>query len=405
MQIKPDRLLADLRELASIGKFETGVHRPAFSRDDIAAREWLRGKMAAAGLDAVLDRYGNVYGRMASASRAVLLGSHSDTVPYGGWLDGSLGVIYGLEIARSVAESGTPRDIGVDAVSFQDEEGTFLALLGSRAFCGEDVTGDIAAAKDRDGRSLAAAMREAGHGRSVASLDRARHLAYLEAHIEQGPRLENSGEKIGMVTAIVGIRTFRMLFTGRADHAGTTPMDMRRDAGAAALRFGALLTDRLRAEGSAETVWNVGSVTFKPGASNVVPSEAKLVFQFRAASVATLDSLEELVRRIAAECAQAFDAGLEIERLLATQPAAMDPALAATIREAADALGTAAVAMPSGAGHDAMVLARHVPTAMLFVPSIGGRSHHVSENTSDADIVLGAQVMLGAVERVMQRHR
>ncbi len=138
MPIRPDRLIGDLRALAQIGKYETGVNRPAFSAEDIASREWLRDKLREAGLTAEIDGVGNVYGRMDSAERAVLIGSHSDTVPKGGWLDGALGVIYGLEIARCIAESGGAK-LGVDVISFEDEEGTYLGLLGSRSFCGEDV--------------------------------------------------------------------------------------------------------------------------------------------------------------------------------------------------------------------------------------------------------------------------
>jgi beta-ureidopropionase / N-carbamoyl-L-amino-acid hydrolase len=403
MQIRPERLLADLRELATIGAFETGVNRPAFSAEDSAGREWLRARMAAAGLDATIDSVGNVYGRMPNVERAVLIGSHSDTVPYGGWLDGSLGVIYALEVARAVAESGTPSGVGVDVISFQDEEGTFLALLGSRSFCGEAIGADVGAARSKDGRALADILADSKfRGQQPARLDRRRHLAFLEAHIEQGPRLERSGQKIGIVSAIVGIRTLRVVFHGQADHAGTTPMSMRRDAGAAALAFGALLSERLAAYGSPDAVWNVGSASFKPGASNVVPSEAELILQFRDASEDSLVVMERMVHDAAAECARRFNAEAEIARVLQTRPAAMDPHLAGLIERAASELGAAAARMPSGAGHDAMVMARHLPAAMLFVPSIGGRSHHVSENTSDEDIVLGARVLLRAAEHLLR---
>ena len=163
MPIKPDRLIGDLRALAEIGKYQTGVHRPAFSAEDIAAREWLRDKMVEAGLAAEIDGVGTVYGRMTSAEKAVIVGSHSDTVPYGGWLDGALGVIYGLEVARCIAESGASK-LGVDVVSFQDEEGSYLGLMGSRLFCGEDVSKEMAAAIGADGKSLQSAIDETGLG-------------------------------------------------------------------------------------------------------------------------------------------------------------------------------------------------------------------------------------------------
>jgi beta-ureidopropionase / N-carbamoyl-L-amino-acid hydrolase len=402
MQIKPERLLANLRELASIGKFETGVNRPAFSAADLTAREWLRERMTDAGLDATIDRVGNVYGRRPGVDRAVLLGSHSDTVPYGGWLDGSLGVIYALEITRAVSEGGATENPGVDVVSFQDEEGTFLALLGSRSFCGEEIAADIEKASSKDGRALTAALADSGlNSLPAARLDPSRHIGFLEAHIEQGPRLERGDLKIGIVSAIVGIRTFRVIFRGQADHAGTTPMSMRRDAGAAALRYGSRVGDRLGERGSPDTVWNVGSVAFKPGASNVVPNEAELVLQFRDPSEHRLEELEQIIRQTAIECAETFNAEAEVARLLNTRPAAMDPNLADVIRRGAEEIDAPHIMMPSGAGHDAMVLARHLPAAMLFVPSIGGRSHHVSEDTKEEDIVLGARVLLRAVELLL----
>jgi beta-ureidopropionase / N-carbamoyl-L-amino-acid hydrolase len=401
MQIRPERLIGDLRELATFGQFKTGVNRPAFSAADIAAREWLSRKMTGIGLTAAIDAVGNVYGRMDGAARAVLIGSHSDTVPFGGWLDGSLGVICALEIARCVAESGnTP--LGIDVISFQDEEGTYLAMLGSRTFCGENVAAEVAAAKGADGKSLKSIIAEAGLAQNAsARLDLRRHVAYLEAHIEQGPRLEHAGRNIGVVSAIVGIKTFRVMFRGQADHAGTTPMGMRRDAGAAALAFGAALSERVRRSGSSDTVWNVGRTNFEPGAPNVVPSMAELVLQVRDPSHSVLEDLAQVISEAAQACASRYKVEVEIFELLNTPPTTMSPALAALIAKAATELSASPMPMPSGAGHDAIVLARYLPAAMLFVPSIAGRSHHISEDTRESDIVLGAQVLLRALELFM----
>ncbi len=398
MQINSARLLSDLLELASVGQYKTGVNRPAFSRSDVAARHWLARKMTGAGLHAEIDRFGNVLGLNPNARKTVLVGSHSDTVPNGGWLDGSLGVIYGLEIARCFVENGAT-DFGADAISFQDEEGTFLALMGSRAFCGDDFKAEIEIAKDKAGSSLKEAIALADfHDGRLLRLDPTRQLAYFEAHIEQGPRLENAGRRVGIVTGIVGIRTFEIRFLGQADHAGTTPMAVRRDAGAAALHFGSKIWESIKAAAGPDTVWNIGNATFMPGASNVVPSEVVLVLQFRETSTENMDKLEAIVHRVADEVSSAFKATVEIARTLNTKPTQMSREIADFIAQAASELDEPAMHLPSGAGHDAMVLARHIPAGMLFVPSIGGRSHDIVEDTAKPDIVRGAEVLLRAVE-------
>jgi len=406
IEIDGDRLLADLRELATFGKVGTGVDRTAFSEPDMEARQWLRERMAAAGLKAAIDGVGNVLGRSPVDGRGVLIGSHTDSVPKGGWLDGAMGVIYGLEVARAARESDGWQDGVVDVVAFQDEEGTFLPCLGSKSLCGEIADDEIAGARDATGRSLREAI--AAHGldqleRPTLSPDR--YGAYLEAHIEQGPRLEASGRRIGIVTGIVGIRRFIIGAKGQADHAGTTPMSMRRDAGAALIRVAAQLLDRFAQEGGPDTVWNIGKMTFEPGAANVVPSGAEIVVEFRDTVAERLDRLESIVADVVSG-ATAHDAvQIELTRTAAIPPIDMDPDLARTLADAARAHGQQALTMPSGAGHDAMVVGRHLPTAMLFVPSIGGRSHDIVEDTAEADIVLGCEVLADAVADLLRGSR
>jgi len=395
--INGDRLLSALRELATIGKFQTGVDRIAFSDSDVAARRWLVRKLTAAGLKATLDRVGNVLGRAPKAATAVLIGSHTDTVPRGGWLDGALGAIYGLEIARSAIEGGG--DHAVDVISFQDEEGTFLPFLGSRSFCGELADSEIAATRARDGCALTDALAALAQEAPPVRLDRARHRCYLEAHIEQGPRLEGAGRRIGVVTSIVGIRRFRLRAHGRADHAGTTPMSMRQDAGTALMWFMKWVAEAFPRLAGPDTVWNIGAIAFRPGAANVVPAEAELTLEFRDARTELLDLLENRVLARVAESA-GTPVRLEAERTMQIAPTAMSGELADTLAAAAATLGEEPMRMPSGAGHDAMVVGRVIPAAMLFVPSIGGRSHDISENTSDADIVLGCEVLADAVARL-----
>ena len=402
-RINAARLLDDLRTLARFGQVGTGVDRTAFSPQDGAARQWLRGRMAEAGLEAQIDRIGNVVGRTPGVQRAVVIGSHTDSVPKGGWLDGAYGVICGLEIARSRLERGAAAGLGVDVASFQDEEGTFLPFLGSRSFCGDLSDAEMAGVKSKDGTPLATALAAARYGADAARYDPARHAAYLEVHIEQGPRLEAEHRRIGVVTGIVGIRRARILAKGQADHAGTTPMAMRKDAGAALLRLAARIITEFPAKAGAETVWNIGRIEFRPGAANVVPSEAEMVLEIRDTAVAKLDELERCVADWIAEAARGGPVSMTTEPIARIAPTAMTPEIGQVIAAVAREHHAEPLTMPSGAGHDAMILGRFMPAAMLFVPSIGGRSHDIVEDTSEADLALGCEVLAATVEKLAAR--
>jgi N-carbamoyl-L-amino-acid hydrolase len=396
--INPDRLLGDLRDLAAIGAMAGGVRRLAFSADDLAARRWLAQRFEAAGLEATIDRVGNVFGRNPQTSRALLVGSHSDTVPTGGWLDGSLGVIYALEIARALSEAGRTSTIGVDVVSFADEEGTFAGWFGSRSFCGE-IDRDFPDRVGSAGLRAALAPLEAN---PEQRLDRARYIGYFESHIEQGPRLEASDKQIGIVTSIVGIRNRHVTFHGRADHAGTTPMAMRHDAGALMFRFISRLLDRFEQVATPETVWNIGNALMLPGAQNVVPFKAEFLLQYRDPTLEMLHVLDGIVDAEVARENATRPGICECTTGMATKPVTMDPGFQRAIGSAATELGYDHEFMASGAGHDAAALAGYLPVGMLFVPSIGGRSHTYDENTKDADIVAGARVALRAVEKLIE---
>ena len=404
MRLDHARLLGDLRQLADFGKLGSGVDRPAFSPQDGEAREWLLQRMGEAGLDARIDGVGNVYGQMKDEGRAVLIGSHTDTVPRGGWLDGALGVLYGLEIARAWLEAGRPDGMGIDVVSFADEEATFSGMVGSRSFCGCLFEGELEAARNGEGRSLGDALAGLGWAdRSRARLDLARHVAYLEAHIEQGPRLEAEAQRIGVVSRIVGIRRIRVQFAGRNDHAGTTPMHLRKDAGAALIGFCHDLRQRLEKARAIDTVWNLGHVAFEPGVGNVVPGSAEVLIEYRDSSEAVLDRIEGEIQSAIAAADGRDGVMLQATPLIALPPAEMEPAIAEAIERAARGRDAPATRMSSGAGHDAMILSRHLPAGMLFIPSIGGRSHDVAEDSHEADIALGADVLADAVLALARR--
>ena len=402
--IDPDRLLADLHALRRFGACGNGVVRPSFSETDMAARRWLAGRMGEAGLEARIDGVGNVVGRSPNAGRALLMGSHSDTQPRGGWLDGALGVIYALEVARALAGNAATRHLPLDIGSWMDEEGTYLGFLGSISFTGLLPDADLRGAANLEGVTVGQAIAAAGlSDEAPARLEPARHAAYLEAHIEQGPTLEAEGRRIGVVSAIVGSRTLWLGFTGQQNHAGTTPMPLRKDAGAALLDFAQEAKARLARLAGERTVFTVGRVTFDPGADSIIPGRAEMSLQFRDPLESRLDEMEAAVRALVADYDERGPVSVRVEPSSSnTEGATMDEGLRAHIAAAAERHAPSAwLHMPSGAGHDAQVFARRVPAAMLFIPSIGGVSHDFAEDTAESDIVLGCQVLATAAAGIL----
>jgi beta-ureidopropionase / N-carbamoyl-L-amino-acid hydrolase len=403
--IKPERLLADLRTLATFGAYKTGVHRPTLSAQDIAAREWFAGRMREAGLDAKIDGIANILGKCRASGRKVLSGSHLESQNHAGWLDGALGCAYALEAARAISEDPATRHVGVDVAVFCDEEGHFGSFLGSRSFTGVLDESEMDRATDRvTGLSLRQALESAGWGaRPRHQIDPSRYVGFFEAHIEQGDTLESANLRIGVVTAIVAIWQYRFTVIGEQNHAGTTSMVRRRDAGLELARFLNMIDQRFPKICGPRSVWTTGRIDLEPGEKSIIPGKAEALFQLRDADPVVLDRLDSAL----AELAQAANAGgrcqLTIERLSASTPALMDEALQGALDRAAQKHAPGLhTRMPSGAGHDAQWLARKLPAAMLFVPSIGGISHHWTENTSDEDIVLGAQVLTDAIVDVLQ---
>jgi N-carbamoyl-L-amino-acid hydrolase len=398
-------LLNDLKRLRSFGASGPGVVRLSLSPVDMDARRWLAQRMNDAGLDASIDGVGTVFGRSRKEGPALLIGSHTDTQPTGGWLDGALGVIYGLEIARALAECEETRHLAVDVASWIDEEGTFSGFLGSRSFVGENVDEAIRSARNREGVLLGDALAQAGLAAAPrARLDKTRHKAYMEPHIEQGGRLEAHGLSIGVVTTIVGIRELRLRFTGQRNHAGTTPMSIRRDAGAALVAFIARMNAAFEPLADADTVWTVGRIELDPGSFSVVPGSADMYLQFRDASTERLHAMETALAALVRD----FDAQGKVSVAMLDseppeEPVTMDAALQAHVANAAEALAPGQwERMPSGASHDAQVIAHHVPACMLFVPSIGGVSHDFIEDTAEQHIVLGCEVAARAAAEILQ---
>jgi N-carbamoyl-L-amino-acid hydrolase len=334
-----------------------------------------------------------------------LAGSHLESQNFAGWLDGPLGVVYALEAARAI-NSDPNANGAVEVAAWCDEEGHFGQFLGSRSYVGAVTEAEIDAARDRtNGRSMREALNDAGlASRARAKAEQGRHIGYLEAHIEQGETLESGDLKIGVVTSIVGIWQYRITFDGEQNHAGTTQMRVRRDAGLALARFCVAIDDRFPALSGPRTVWTTGRITLDPGAPSIIPGRAEMLFQIRDDDPDVIERLEGLLRSMAAEVSAGGRCSVAVDRRRTGVPAIMDAAIQHAI-EAASATfaGGRSVRMPSAAGHDAQVLATIMPAGMLFVPSIGGISHHWSENTADADIVMGAQVFVDACRRLLAR--
>ncbi len=397
------RVLADLHALRSIGAYKTGVHKPTFSEPHMRSLKWLAQRLAEAGLTAAIDGIGNVLGTTAKSGPKLLAGSHLESQNFAGWLDGPLGVVYALEAARII--NPDPNASGaVEVAAWCDEEGHFGSFLGSRSYVGAVTDDDIDAARDRrSGRTMREALREVGlAGRARETAERGRHIGYLEAHIEQGQTLESGDLKIGVVTSIVGIWQYQISFSGEQNHAGTTRMEVRKDAGLALARFCVDIDDRFPKLSGPRTVWTTGRITLDPGAPSIIPGRAEMLFQIRDDDPRVIERLEDLLQSMAAEVSAQGRCHVAVERLRTGAPAMMDATFQQTIEAAsADFAGGRSVRMPSGAGHDAQVLATIMPAGMLFVPSIGGISHHWSENTGDADIVTGAQVFVETCRRLL----
>ncbi len=403
-QINADRLLADLRHLRSIGAVGNGVVRPALSEKDMEARYWLKAQYEAAGLDAAIDGVGNVLGRSPNPGKALLIGSHSDTQPTGGWLDGAMGVVYGLEVARALREDPETAQLAVDAVSLQDEESRFFGCMGSRSLCGFFTPEMEAGARDKDGVLLADALRDAGlKDAPRIRLERERYLGFLEAHIEQGPHLEEDGNSIGVVTSIVGLGGLQIRFEGQQNHAGTTMMAIRKDASAALYALANAINEEFPSVAGARSVWTMGRAVIEPGAASIVPGYAELDLQYRDATTEVLDAFEETVARLIAEINARGGAKVTAEPARErVAPAHMDAGFRKHLAAAAEKHAPEKwTEMPSGAFHDAGVIADFMPCAMLFIPSIGGISHDFAEDSHDADIARGCQVLADAAASIL----
>ncbi|HZS36324.1 MAG TPA: Zn-dependent hydrolase [Polyangia bacterium] len=404
LAIDRDRLLADLRALGEIGRgADGGITRRALSVEDAEARRYVIERMRAAGLDVRHDRVGNVRarrrGRRGTGGPSVATGSHLDTVPSGGYLDGPLGVVGAIAAVEALDRAGVETDRAIELIVFVGEEGSRFprGTIGSAAISGHVPVDAILALRDPDGVTFADAL--ATYGDEGAALEARAEAgaidSFVELHVEQGGVLEAQNLPIGIVTAIAGLVQRAVRFDGDANHAGATPMDLRRDALLAAAEW-ALAIERAARELGAGAVGTVGKLEVLPGGKNIIPGRVDAICDLRAPNAELLSALDRrALHALSAAAARRVTASERLLQRVEPGPMAERPMRAA--ERAAEAAGLQSRRMPSGAIHDALHMAELCPSTMIFVPSIGGKSHCPVEDTDPRHLAQGCEVLARAL--------
>jgi N-carbamoyl-L-amino-acid hydrolase len=405
-----DRISSDLKELAKIGRAEDGgVYRMAFNEADMRGKDWLEQKMREAGLETRRDGACNLIGRLPGRdleAPALLIGSHIDTVPCAGILDGTLGVLTGLECLRVMKESGRQPIQDVELFAFSDEEGRFGGMFGSQALAGLITPDTIHSATDPGGERLEDVMKAAGLDpweALQARRDPTTIGGYLELHIEQGPVLSADDLQVGVVEAITGLFKWSVTLSGEPNHAGTTPMVMRRDAFMGVADFAHEVPRILDENGSERSRATIGRVELSPGSPNTVPGEAMFTIDVRDTDETVMNELAQATRRALEAIARRRGLRFSYHVDSWIKPVTCDPELVSCVENAAEEEGLRYRRMESGAAHDAQIIASICPVGMIFVPSLNGKSHSPAEWTAWDDIEAGAKVMLGAIDRLAFR--
>jgi beta-ureidopropionase / N-carbamoyl-L-amino-acid hydrolase len=406
------RLMRDLNAIGRIGIGDHGsVTRLVFSIKELRSRQVLIHLMRQAGLKIHVDAIGNIFGRLDGAdlkAPALLAGSHLDTVIHGGKYDGPVGVIGALEAVRTIRENKITLRAPLEVVCFIGEESSRFGFstLGSSLVAGEVHPKDLTNAVDAQGTKLADVLSSLGISpRNLSRLarDPKSMKAYLELHIEQGPILEAKAKRIGLVTSIAAPSRFKVIFTGQADHSGTTPMEMRKDALVAAAQLIEYVEKICRKFSSMEkgrVVGTVGAMKIEPGVINAVPGRAELSIDIRSTSAQAKDKVARLVKQRGAAIARDRGIAIEVLNIRAEEPVPLDKRLLRITRQLCDEKAIDYEIMPSGAGHDAMQMAKITPAGMIFIPSRRGISHNPLEWTDPDDIALGAQLLMETMIRV-----
>lgn len=404
--IDAERLWADVMDLAVITEPDKPYTRRSFSPCFLQGRAWLRGRFEATGLTVRLDAAANMIARLEGSvadAGAIVLGSHSDTVPSGGRFDGTAGILAALEAVRALQQTGYKARHAIEIVDFLAEEPSEygLSCVGSRALAGA-LDERMLAYTNAQGETLSDAIaRVGGDPANLSAVQRLDIAGYLELHIEQGTVLQNSSVDLGLVTSIAGIARVAIVFEGAADHAGTTPMHARRDAGLAAARLSVFTNEcaaNFAVRGEGHFVATAGVLEIKPGASNVVPGYARMIFDIRAERTELISEFISLLKTESIAVARrghvertAFDV------LSQTEPTPCDEHLRDVLARSAGKLGHSTMLLASGAGHDAAFVARVAPSAMLFIPCKDGKSHTPEEWAEPASLAAGAATLAEAI--------
>jgi len=398
------RLHEWIRELSRFGAREDGgVDRVAFSDADMEGRGFVRSLMETAGLAVRVDAAGNILGRMGGSGPSLpplMVGSHIDSVPAGGNFDGPLGTLGALEGVCTLQDSGIQTRHPIDVVVFVNEEG---GKTGSRIMAGEFRPQELEL-ESASGFTIGEGIRRLGGDptRLTGVLVSPGEVAgFLELHVEQGAILETSGVQVGVVEGIVGIRRWEAVVHGAANHAGTTPMDQRRDALLGAARL-VEAVNRVAKSIQGSQVATVGRIQAIPGAPNVIPGEVRLSIEIRALEMGRIQEVMDGIRQEADEIGGANGTPIDLNEFYLSGAAPTDERFRSWVESAADDLGLSHRRMPSGAGHDAQAVAHFAPMGMVFIPSVGGLSHHPQEYSRPEDIEAGANVLLGALLKADQ---
>lgn len=406
--IRFERLKEDIESLGRIGRHEDrGIYRMAFSDEDMEGRRWLQSRITEAGLSSYVDPAANVHARhnWHEHEPSVIMGSHIDTVRSGGRLDGALGVLTGLEILRRIKEENIETKYPVETIAFTDEEGRFGGLFGSQALVGDLTPEIIHRCVDVDGISIEKAMATHGlnaHDALLARRNPKSIHAYMEMHIEQGPVLDSLAIPIGLVSAITGLFKWNIRLMGEANHAGTTPMHMRRDAFQGVAEFSREIPRILEENGSEHSVGTIGSISLYPGSPNVVPAKAEFTLDIRDPDPEVLDRLKEAMRNTLSAIGRRRGLMFEFDVLSDIAPAVCDSGIMKMAFESARETGMEFQSMISGSVHDALIISRIAPMGMIFVPSKDGKSHSPEEWTAYEDIEMGANLLLRTILKIAE---